>query len=95
MNDNPYNTGTVAGSSAMSFLLGAVTGAAIALLFAPDAGSETRARLAQAAKRVGSKARQSAQELSQEARDAMERGRQEYEQEKQKRDNQQFEPGRV
>lgn len=95
MNDNPYNTGQVAGSSAMSFLLGAVTGAAIALLFAPDSGSETRSRLAQAAKRVGSKARQSAEELGHEAREALERGRQEFEQEKQKRDQQKFEPGRV
>jgi gas vesicle protein len=80
MNDNAYTPGTVAGSSLAGFLMGAVAGAAIALLFAPDRGSVTRQRLAQVAKRVGSKARESAEELSHGAQAALDAGRQEFQQ---------------
>lgn len=57
------------GSSVMmAFVVGALTGAAVALLFAPASGEETREYL-------GKKARESQDK----ARDAMEQGREYYE----------------
>ena len=86
MNDNSYNPGVVAGSSLMSFLMGAVTGAAVALLFAPDSGSETRSRLASAARRIGSKAREQAEGFTSDARDALDAGRQEFQNKREQRE---------
>lgn len=55
MNNDNFNTGTAAvGGSMLAFLLGAVLGASVALLMAPAAGDETRRKLTDAARRVGS-----------------------------------------
>ncbi len=56
--------GAGAGTVLLAFLLGAVSGAAVALLYAPGAGQETREYL-------GSKAREGRER----ANDVMERGR--------------------
>lgn len=57
-----------AGSVMMAFVVGAFTGAAVALLFAPASGEETRERLSQKAR-----------EGRDRARDAVEQGREYYE----------------
>ena len=57
--------GAGAGSVMLAFLIGAVTGAAVALLYAPATGAETREFL-------GEKAREGADR----AKDAAEKGRQ-------------------
>ena len=83
MNDNtPYTQGAAvaAGSSVMSFVMGAVVGASLALLLAPETGSQTRHRLADAAKKIGQRARHAGEDLANDAREAVEHGRQEFQQ---------------
>ena len=76
-----------AGTVVIAFVLGAVTGAAVALLMAPTTGEETRRLLAQRAR----EGRERASEAARQARDfasrqkqtfssAIERGREAYEQ---------------
>lgn len=55
------------------FMLGAVTGAAIALLVAPQEGAETRKQLAQKANELKSKASDKAVELKNKASDLKEK----------------------
>jgi gas vesicle protein len=50
------------GSVLVAFVLGAITGAAVALLYAPAAGEETRRRLAERAREGRDKAEQIARE---------------------------------
>jgi gas vesicle protein len=50
------------GSVLVAFVLGAITGAAVALLYAPAAGEETRRRLADRAREGRDKAEQLARE---------------------------------
>lgn len=71
MNENPYlNEESKGGASGMSgFLLGAIVGAGVALLFAPAAGTDTRRKLGETAKRLGSAARDKVQEVGSAARD--------------------------
>src|SRR5690242_8627100 len=76
-----------AGTVVVAFVLGAVTGAAVALLMAPQSGEETRRLLAEKARegrvRAGEAARQG-RELWNRQREtltnAFERGREAYEQ---------------
>jgi gas vesicle protein len=84
MNDNtPYTQGAgVAGTSVMSFVMGAVVGASLALLLAPENGAQTRHRIAEVAKRVGQRVRHSAEDLANDAREAVEHGRQEFQQDR-------------
>jgi gas vesicle protein len=65
MADNGSSTGSVL----LAFALGAVAGAAVALLYAPASGEETR-------RRIGDKTREGKQRLS----SAVERGREAFEQ---------------
>jgi gas vesicle protein len=65
------NDNISAGTVITAFALGALTGAAVALLFAPASGEETREFL-------GQKARESRDK----ARDAMEQGREYYNRQK-------------
>lgn len=64
MNENPYlHEEARSGAAGMSgFMLGAIVGASVALLFAPAAGNDTRRRLGETAKRLGSAARDRIQE---------------------------------
>jgi gas vesicle protein len=84
MSDNQHSgSGTVL----VAFALGAVAGAAIALLYAPATGEETRRKLAEKAR----EGRERAEQLAREGREfmnrqrenlasAVERGREAYEQ---------------
>ena len=57
MNDALDNRGTTnMGSTLIGFALGAVIGAGVALLMAPDSGKKTRERLASNARRLGESA---------------------------------------
>ena len=56
----------------LAFLLGAVAGAAVALLYAPATGEETRERLGEKAR----EGREKAAEAAARGREAMNRGRQ-------------------
>lgn len=59
------------GSVVAAFLIGAITGAAVALLLAPATGEEVRRML-------GQKAREGADKASEKGREAFERGRDAY-----------------
>ena len=63
--------GTGAGSVLLAFLLGAVSGAAVALLYAPATGRETRDYLSERAR----EGRERAAEAAERGRDVMNRGR--------------------
>jgi gas vesicle protein len=63
---------TSGGTVLLAFLLGAVAGAAAALLYAPAVGSETRERLAEKAR----DARERANALADKGRQAIDKGRQ-------------------
>ena len=62
---------TGAGDVTLAFLLGAAAGAALALLFAPAAGRETREFL-------GQKAREGQDRAAELAKEAIERGREAF-----------------
>ena len=79
--------GGAAGTVIVAFVLGAITGAAVALLVAPASGEETRRMLAEKAREGREKAGQAAQkgrELWDRQREtlstAFERGKEAYEQ---------------
>ena len=63
--------GAGAGSVLLAFLLGAVSGAAVALLYAPATGRETREYLGERAR----EGRERASEAAQKGRDVIDRGR--------------------
>ena len=63
--------GAGAGSVLLAFLLGAVSGAAVALLYAPKTGRETREYLGERAR----EGRERAAEAAQRGREAIDRGR--------------------
>ena len=79
--------GAGAGSILLAFILGAVSGAAVALLYAPAPGSETRELLAEKAREGRERAAAAAEkgrEILNQGRDtlssAIDRGREAYEQ---------------
>ncbi len=79
--------GTVAGTMIVAFVLGAVTGAAVALLMAPASGEETRRMLGEKAREGRDRAEEAARqgrEFLNRQRDtfssAIERGREAYNQ---------------
>ena len=76
-----------AGSVLLAFILGAVSGAAVALLYAPASGRETREYLGEKAREGRDRAREAAEksrDLINQGRDtlttAIERGREAYQQ---------------
>ena len=79
--------GAGAGSVLLAFILGAVSGAAVALLYAPAAGRETREYLGDRARDASARAAEAAakgREVVNQGREtlttAIERGRQAYQQ---------------
>ena len=76
--------GSGAGEVTLAFLLGAAAGAAVALLFAPAAGRETREFLGQKAREGQDKAAELAKEAWSSRRDtlvtALERGKEAFQQ---------------
>jgi gas vesicle protein len=65
------NNGSSAGQVLVAFALGAIAGAAVALLYAPASGEETRRRLAEKAR----ESRDKASALAREGRDFVQRQR--------------------
>jgi len=81
------NDGAGAGSVLLAFILGAVSGAAVALLYAPASGRETREYLGEKAREAQARAAEAAEkgrEALTQGRDtlatAIERGREAYQQ---------------
>jgi gas vesicle protein len=72
-------SGTGAGSVLLAFLLGAVTGAAVALLYAPATGRETREYLGEKARQGRDRASDAAvrgREMVKQGREMLDQGRQ-------------------
>jgi gas vesicle protein len=65
------NNGNAAGTVLVAFVLGAIAGAAVAVLYAPAPGEETRRQLAEKAR----KGRARAERLAEEGREFLERQR--------------------
>ncbi|HUF49031.1 MAG TPA: YtxH domain-containing protein [Vicinamibacterales bacterium] len=63
--------GNAAGGVLMAFVLGAVAGAAVALLYAPASGEETRRRLAEKAR----EGREKAESMARDGREFVQRQR--------------------
>jgi gas vesicle protein len=88
METDMYNENQTGGGSVMlAFMIGALTGAAVALLFAPASGEETREYLGQKARESRARARDAVEqgrEVYQRQRDnlasAVERGREAFQQ---------------
>jgi gas vesicle protein len=83
----PSDNGNVAGTVIVAFVLGAVTGAAVALLMAPASGEEMRRRIGEKARegreRAEEAARQGREFLNRQRESvtsAIERGREAYQQ---------------
>jgi gas vesicle protein len=72
MNDQDLERGM---SSMTSFIVGAAVGAGLALLLAPDRGSETRRRLGQTARRLSSQMRDGMDDIKDNVKSAVDSGR--------------------
>ena len=68
------NNDSGSGSVLLAFLLGAAAGAAIALLYAPATGAETRRKLAEKAR----EGRDKVEEMAREGREFVEQKRKEF-----------------
>ena len=75
MNHQTSNDSMHAISAFFTFVCGAIAGAAVALMFAPGTGRDTRAFLTQRGRRVAEKGRQLLNEHGAAVSDAIERGR--------------------
>lgn len=75
MNDQDLERGM---GSMTSFIVGAALGAGIALLLAPDRGSETRRRVGQTMKRVGSQVNDRMDDVKDNVRSAVDSGREAF-----------------
>jgi gas vesicle protein len=77
MNENPYNNDVSrSGASSMSgFVLGAIVGAGVALLLAPATGTDTRRRVGETVKKLGSAARDRFQEGKEQIKDRIQEGK--------------------
>jgi gas vesicle protein len=75
MNDQDLERGM---SNMTSFIMGAALGAGIALLLAPDRGSETRRRVGQTMKRVGSQVNDHFGDMKENVRSAVDSGREAF-----------------
>jgi gas vesicle protein len=64
-----------AGSVLLAFILGAVSGAAVALLYAPASGRETRDYLGERAEEARARAAQAAADAAARGREALNQGR--------------------
>ncbi|HKQ56680.1 MAG TPA: YtxH domain-containing protein [Candidatus Eisenbacteria bacterium] len=102
MNDHRYDTPDIArdiarsSNSTMAFVLGTVIGAGVALLFAPATGTETRRRIRETSRRLGTNVRDGLKEgidqtrgrigeLKQDARSAVNAGREAFNREREAR----------
>ncbi|MDH5203467.1 MAG: YtxH domain-containing protein [Nitrospirota bacterium] len=74
--------GYSAGSIFLSFLLGGIVGAGLALLLAPESGSETRKRIKDFAEDVKDKAKDYTEEMKGKITSSMEKGKELYEEKK-------------
>jgi gas vesicle protein len=74
--------GFSAGSVILAFLVGGLTGAAVALLFAPQTGKQTRDKINDLAGDVSEKAEKLAKSLRSGVKDAMEYGKETIEEKK-------------
>jgi len=75
MNAEGNGHGHKAGSVALSFLVGGIVGAGVALLLAPESGRKTRKRIAHFAEDAKEKAEGSFGELKEKVTTAFERGK--------------------
>jgi len=86
MNNGPDSTGSSnTGATLMGFALGAVIGAGVALLLAPESGKRTRERLATTARRLGNdavdrfdQARETVSDLGTDAKSAVKAGQEAF-----------------
>ena len=74
--------GYCAGSVFLSFLLGGIVGAGLALLLAPESGSETRKRIKEFAVDVKDKAKDYTEEVRGKITSTVEKGKELYEEKK-------------
>jgi len=88
MSENQSINGNAVASVAMGFVLGALVGAGVALLLAPQSGKDTRQQLADTGRRWGSAARSkldqtrdTVNDLKQDAKAALAAGRETFERE--------------
>jgi gas vesicle protein len=76
MNDmNGMDRGPMISSGTLGFLLGAIVGASVALLWAPASGAETRRRLSHTARESMGRAKDTVNHLREDTRDAIQAGR--------------------
>ena len=80
------DSGAGAGSVLLAFLLGAVSGAAVALLYAPASGRDTREYLGERAREGRERATEVAQKSRETLSSAIERGREAYHQARERED---------